>query len=70
MLGEKVREARLKAKLTQTALSKQADMQQHHLSKIENNDVDWIRSDTLKKLCDALHVTPNDLLGYAHAAHE
>jgi len=67
MLGEKVKEARLKAGLSQQALCDKVKIQQRRLSKIECNDVEWIRTDTLEKLCNALHVTPNYLMGYEKA---
>jgi len=70
MLGEKVREARLRAGLSQQALCKKIEIQQRRLSKIETNNVDWIRTDTLRKLCDVLHVTPNELLDYENQYNE
>jgi DNA-binding Xre family transcriptional regulator len=67
--GEKLKHAREKKGLSQQALADQVHVQQCRLSKIETNNVEWIRTDTLTKLCAVLDVTPNDLMGYDHASN-
>ena len=68
MFGERIKSARLQAGLTQAELAAMSNLPQGHISKLERDDLNTarVRIDTLRKLCDALHVTPNDLMGYAH----
>jgi transcriptional regulator with XRE-family HTH domain len=72
MIGTELKKAREKAGLSQRKLSEKAGVRQCQISDIEHNKlvIDHIHLGTLRKLCDALHLTPNDLLGYAHTAHE
>jgi transcriptional regulator with XRE-family HTH domain len=69
MHGERIKMARLKAGLTQKELAEKAELPQGHISKLERNKLNTkrVRVYTLEKLCDALHLTPNDLMAYKSA---
>jgi transcriptional regulator with XRE-family HTH domain len=66
MSGKRIKLARLQAGLTQQELADMADLPQGHISKLERDKLNTkrIRVDTLRRLCDVLHVTPNDLMEY------
>jgi transcriptional regulator with XRE-family HTH domain len=61
-LGEKIKIARLKVKLSQSQLSEVADTHQKNISKYEK-DLVIPSAVTLKKIADALDVTTDYLLG-------
>ena len=72
MLGERLKVARKHAGLTQQELAGLSELPQGHISKLERGNLNLarVRVETLRKLCDALHLTPNELMGYPHATHE
>lgn len=61
LIGRRLAEIRKSRKLTQEKLAEQTDLANNYISNIENS-----RSipslETLVKLCDALDVTPNEIL--------
>jgi transcriptional regulator with XRE-family HTH domain len=66
MRGAVIKSAREQAGLTQKELAAVTKVPQGHISKLERDHLNMkrVRVDTLERLCDALHLTPNDLLGY------
>jgi transcriptional regulator with XRE-family HTH domain len=72
MIGEKIKAARRKARLSQEQVGAKAGVARTQISKLERNELrlDMVRWGTLRKLCDTLDLTPNDLLGYTHASHD
>ena len=67
-LGARVRMYRREQNLTQEQLAEAAGISASFLGHIERG-TRVLSVDTLLCLCRALHVTPNDLLGVALAAH-
>ena len=63
MLGERVRHARLAAKMTQEQLAELSGLKQFHISRIENGDIKDIKGDTIVRLARALRVSTDYLLG-------
>ena len=61
-IGQNIRELRLKANMSQDALSKKADLAFHTISKIESGSTLDPRIETVKKIADALSVTLDDLM--------
>lgn len=61
LVGKRLAELRKSKKITQEKLAEMTNLANNYISNIENN-----RSipslETLVKLCDALEVTPNDIL--------
>ena len=61
LIGKRLAELRKSKKITQEKLAEMTSLANNYISNIENN-----RSipslETLVKLCDALEVTPNDIL--------
>lgn len=61
LIGKRLAEVRKSQKITQEKLAEKTDLANNYISNIENS-----RSipslETLVKLCDALGVTPNDIL--------
>jgi transcriptional regulator with XRE-family HTH domain len=66
MDGKRIKMARLAAGLTQQELAEKTELPQGHISKLERNKLNTkrVRVYTLERLCEALHVSPNDLVTY------
>ena len=60
-IGERVRQHRKLAGLTQMALSKRAGIRQSSLSEIERGETHSLRGDTLIQLARALQISPDYL---------
>lgn len=60
-IGRRIREFRKNAGLSQEALSEKADIDKNNLSRIERGSV-TPALETLLSLCNALDITPNDIL--------
>jgi transcriptional regulator with XRE-family HTH domain len=58
--------ARDAAGLSQTALAHVSGVQQRQISKLESGVIDlaWLTWGTIRRLCDALALTPNELMDY------
>lgn len=65
-MGQRVRNLRRAAGLTQTELAKQVGISASFLGHIERG-TRVLSVETLMALCKALDATPNELLGMAHA---
>jgi transcriptional regulator with XRE-family HTH domain len=63
MLGDRVKEARRKAAMTQEQLSAATGLKQFHISRIEKGWIKDVKGDTLLRLARALQVTTDFLLG-------
>jgi transcriptional regulator with XRE-family HTH domain len=61
-IGENLKKLRLKAGLSQDALSKRADLAFHTISKIEAGVTPNPTIDTVKKLADALGVSLDEIM--------
>ena len=66
-LGQRMKECRLRAKLTQSELAEKADIDTNNLSRIERGQTMPMLS-TVVKIADALKITPNDLLLFSFDA--
>lgn len=66
MVGERIRQARQQAGFSQKHLADIAHLQQCQISDLEHDSVklDRVEWGTIRRLCDALHLTPNELMGY------
>ncbi len=62
-VGRKIREIRESRAMSQKNLAISAEISQSTLSEIEYGKY-TIKYDVLCRICDALKVTPNDVLGY------
>lgn len=62
VMGQRIRHYRIKKHLTQEQLAEQVDMSSSFVGHIERG-TRVASLETLMKLCIALEVTPNDLLG-------
>ena len=61
LLGKRLAKIRKEKQLTQAGLAEKTDLTNNHISNIENSHS--IPSlETLVKICEALKITPNDLL--------
>lgn len=56
MIGEKVKEARLKKGLTQLQLAQKLGIDQGRLSLIENGKVGNLKMSTIQKICKTLKI--------------
>lgn len=65
LLGRRIKELRVKNKLSQEELAEKIDIAERNLSKIECG-VNFIRAEKLGKLADALNVKPKDLFDFDH----
>jgi len=61
-IGENIKKLRLKAGISQDALSKKADLAFHTISKIESGLTPNPRIDTVKKIADAVGVSLDYLI--------
>lgn len=61
MLGDELRKAREKAKMTQEALSFKAQVDRTYISQLENNKKSPT-VDLLFRICRALHVRPSAII--------
>ena len=61
MLGEEIRKARLKAKLTQEELAFQAGLSRNYISQLELDEKSPTVA-TLLRLCKALRVRPSNII--------
>jgi len=61
-IGENIKKLRLKANMSQDALSKKSDLAFHTISKIESGSTPDPRIYTVKKIADALGVSLDDLI--------
>lgn len=69
MLGEELRKAREAADLTQEKLSFAAELDRSYISLLEN-DKKSPTVDVLFRICDALGVSPSDLLARVEATRK
>ena len=61
LIGKRLAELRKRKGITQEKLAEKTDLSNNYISNIENNrSIPSI--ETLTKLCDALDITPNDVL--------
>ena len=67
MFGERLREVRLKRKLTQAQVSERSGLFQHHISQLERG-VGMPTLETILKLAAAIGCKPTDLLTPFNAA--
>lgn len=65
LFGKKVKELRIKKKLSQEELAEAIDIAERNLSKIECGK-SFIRAEKISKLADTLGVTPKDLFDFEH----
>lgn len=65
LFGKKVKELRLKRKLSQEELSEMIDIAERNLSKIECGK-SFIRAEKIGRLAEALNVSPKDLFDFEH----
>ncbi len=63
MMGERIRDARTAAGMTQEQLAAAAGLKQFHISRIERGDIKDVLGDTLARLAKALNVSADYLLG-------
>jgi|SoiMethySBSTD1v2_1073268.scaffolds.fasta_scaffold1640295_1 transcriptional regulator with XRE-family HTH domain len=63
MLGERIRQARHDADMSQEKLSNLTGLHQFHISRIENGVIKDVMGSTIVRLSNALHVSPGYLLG-------
>lgn len=60
-VGAVMQEARLAVGLTQDKLSEKADISLRHIVDVERG-TNGVSLDALMRICEVLHITPNDLL--------
>ena len=60
-IGENIKRLRLKANMSQDALSKKSNLAFYTISKIESGSTPDPRIDTVRKIADALGVTLDEL---------
>ena len=65
LFGRKVKELRIKKRLSQEELSEMIDIAERNLSKIECGK-SFIRAEKIGKLAEALGVTTKDLFDFSH----
>ncbi|MBQ8459982.1 helix-turn-helix transcriptional regulator [bacterium] len=65
LFGKKVKELRIKKKLSQEELAEMIDIAERNLSKIECGK-SFIRAEKIGKLAQSLNVTPKDLFDFGH----
>lgn len=63
-VGKRIKEARLKANLTLTGLGELIDISESNMQKHESGNVKGINYDRIKKIAEALKVSPEWLLGW------
>ena len=63
MLGERIRQARLQAGLTQVELASRCRLRQGHIARIETGNIHDLKGDTIRRLALALGVSSDWLLG-------
>lgn len=63
-VGKRIKEARLKANLTLTGLGELIDISESNMQKHESGNVKGINYDRIKRIAEALKVTPEWLLGW------
>ncbi len=66
-IGQNIKFYRDKLSMSQAKLSELTDMEPANINRIENGKVVPI-IETLLKICNALEVTPNDLLAFEYKA--
>ena len=69
LLGKRIKELRIKKRLTQEQLAEMTDMGERNLSKIECG-INFVSADTLAKLTQALDVSPKELFDFEHLKDE
>jgi transcriptional regulator with XRE-family HTH domain len=62
-IGDRIRQARLKAGLTQVELAALCGLRQGHITRIETGDIGEIKAETLRRIALALQVSADWLLG-------
>lgn len=67
-LGQKLRIARESAGISQRRLAKLADVSNDYVSKIEMGKIENVGIVTLKKICDALNISPLDIQDFSKKA--
>ena len=65
LLGKRIKELRIKKRLTQEELAEIVGMGERNLSKIECG-INFVSADTLQKLAIALNTSPKDLFDFEH----
>ena len=69
LLGKRIKELRIKKRLTQEQLAEMTDMGERNLSKIECGK-NFLSADTRAKLTQALDVSPKELFDFEHLKDE
>lgn len=65
LFGKRIKELRIKKKLSQEELAEKIDIAERNISKIECGN-NFIRAEKIEKLAAALDVTPKDLFDFEH----
>ena len=68
--GQKIKNARVKAGMTQQELGKAIGVQKSAIAKYENGRVVNIKRDTLLKIAHALNISPSELVTCEHPAQK
>lgn len=68
--GERIRQARIEAGISQVELAKKLNTTRQTISKYEKNIVTNIPSDRIEELCAALNTTPEYLMGWERSKEE
>ena len=68
-IGKRIKELRIKKKLSQEKLSELADISQNTLSSIECGD-NFISAESLERIMEALGVTADELFNFHHQKTE
>jgi len=64
LLGKRVRELRLKAKMTQEKLAALTSIDYKYIQRIEGKNPPAVRIDTIEKLAKALKITCSKLISF------
>ena len=69
LLGKRIKELRIKKRLTQEQLAEMVDMGERNLSTIECG-INFISAETLEKITRALNISPKELFDFDHLKDE
>lgn len=69
LLGKRIKELRVKNKLTQEQLAELLNMGERNLSKIECG-INFVSADTLEKIINAFNISAKDLFDFEHLQEE
>lgn len=62
-IGKKLKARRKSLNLTQSALAEMVDLTESSISRYEAGRISTMPTSTIKRLCEALHIEPSELLG-------